>query len=262
MEQRYKMILSLLIALVMVVAILSSFGLNIFSGDRPEIVLPTPVPSGMVDPDGDDPNAGNVLPVEVTTDTVQSIIATLERPENYYRTITIEVATGQEQVGSFYAQVWVDGEWTRVDMTQPLQPMGTQYTIIHSDRETGEGTLYRWYGSNINVKSWPVGAAAPDLAQHIPTYEDVLDLAPEQIVGADFEERNAMSCVYVETSVDEFGYLERYWISADNGLLVGAETEKDGQVVLSVSATDADVLQQEGDYTLPDGTVLYSSSVA
>ena len=85
----------------------------------------------------------------------------------------------------------------------------------------------------------------------------MLELEPERIVEAGFGERDGMSCIYVETDIDELGYLERYWISTDNGLLVGAETEKEGQIVLSMTSTEADVLQQEGNFTLPDGTVLY-----
>ena len=118
MEQKNKVFLALLIALVMVVAILSSFGLNFFSGDQPEIVLPSPVITDSGEQSADDPTAGGgFLPVDVTPETVQSVIATLERPENYYRAITIEVATGGDTTGSFYAQVWVDGAWTRVDGT-------------------------------------------------------------------------------------------------------------------------------------------------
>ena len=48
--------------------------------------------------------------------------------------------------------------------------------------------------------------------------------------------------------------LTSFWKGA---LLVGAETEKEGQIVLSMTSTEADVLQQEGNFTLPDGTVLY-----
>ena len=108
MEQKNKVFLALLIALVMVVAILSSFGLNFFSGDQPEIVLPSPVITDSGEQSADDPTAGGgFLPVDVTPETVQSVIATLERPENYYRAITIEVATGGDTTGSFYAQVWV-----------------------------------------------------------------------------------------------------------------------------------------------------------
>ena len=167
------------------------------------------------------------------------------------------MATGGDTTGSFYAQVWVDGAWTRVEMAQPLRAMGLQYTIIYLDKDTGKGMLYRWYGGNNSVKSWAVDERGADLAQHIPTYEEVLELEPERIVEAGFGERDGMSCIYVETDIDELGYLERYWISTDNGLLVGAETEKEGQIVLSMTSTEADVLQQEGNFTLPDGTVLY-----
>lgn len=84
MEQKNKVFLALLIALVMVVAILSSFGLNFFSGDQPEIVLPSPVITDSGEQSADDPTAGGgFLPVDVTPETVQSVIATLERPENY-----------------------------------------------------------------------------------------------------------------------------------------------------------------------------------
>ena len=172
MEQKNKVFLALLIALVMVVAILSSFGLNFFSGDQPEIVLPSPVITDSGEQSADDPTAGGgFLPVDVTPETVQSVIATLERPENYYRAITIEVATGGDTTGSFYAQVWVDGAWTRVEMAQPLRAMGLQYTIIYLDKDTGKGMLYRWYGGNNSVKSWAVDERGADLAQHIPTYE-------------------------------------------------------------------------------------------
>lgn len=102
MEQKNKVFLALLIALVMVVAILSSFGLNFFSGDQPEIVLPSPVITDSGEQSADDPTAGGgFLPVDVTPETVQSVIATLERPENYYRAITIEVATAAIRPAAF-----------------------------------------------------------------------------------------------------------------------------------------------------------------
>ena len=88
----------------------------------------------------------------------------------YTSAITIEVATGGDTTGSFYAQVWVDGAWTRVEMAQPLRAMGLQYTIIYLDKDTGKGMLYRWYGGNNSVKSWAVDERGADLAQHIPTY--------------------------------------------------------------------------------------------
>lgn len=255
MGQKNKVIFSLLIALVIVAAVFASFGLNLFNGGTPEIVMPVLTPTG-----GGDDVGGNVggsgafLQVEVTPETVQNIIEkTLERWPSYSRTITLEVAAGEGEMRTFTAQVWVDGGWTRVDMTQPVQPMGTQHTIV------GDGRLYRWYGVGASVSSWPADdARAPDLAQRIPTYQDILDLEPERIVDAGYVERDGMPCVYVETEVDELGYLERYWVSVNSGLLVAAETDKDGQVVLRMGSSSVNALAlAEMDFSLPDGTVLH-----
>ena len=266
MEQKNKLVLSLLIALVIIVAMLSSFGLNLFVKSGAEIVLPTPLPSGAVVPGGEnDPDtSGLVQKVEVDRQTVQSVIATLARPGNYARTVTVEMSTGESQSGNFTAEVLVDGNWTSVQLTQDSQPMGKQHTIVNYDPKTGTGTLYRWYARGVAVKSWPVGKDGPDLAQHMPTYEDVLKLEPDAIVEAGFVARDGIPCVYVQTSVGELGYLERYWVSTDSGLLVAAETAKGDQVVMRMSASEADVLQAVGDgetwFTLPDGTVLHQMS--
>lgn len=252
MGQKNKMIFSLLIALIIVAAVLSSFGLTLFNGGTPEIVLPSLAPQGNGGGEGDDVESGHFLQVDVTPQTVQSVIEkTLERWPSYSRTITLEVTAG-ERTSAFVAKVWVDTGWTRVEMTQPVQPMGTQYTIV------GEGTLYRWYGLSSSVTSWPADENAPDLAQHIPTYTDVLELDQGQIVDAGYVERDGLPCIYVETSVDELGYLERYWVSVDSGLLVASETEKDGVTVLRMSSSTVNALAlEEMDFTLPDGRVLH-----
>ena len=57
----------------------------------------------------------------------------------------------------------------------------------------------------------------------------------------------------------ELGYTERYWISVDSGLLVAAETEKDGEVVYAMTARDvvSPLDETQGIFVLPDGTVLH-----
>ena len=261
MERKNKLVLFLLIVLVMAVALISSFGLNFFAGSGGEIVLPTTQTTTPGEETGLE-GGGQVLPVRTTPETVQSIIATLTRPDNYARTITVEMTTGAEQAEQFTANVLVDGAWTSVELTQSFQPMGTQYTIIYTDPESGAGTLYRWYGSSSEVKSWPVGERGADLAQHIPTYEDILALDQEDIVDANYVTRDGVPCIYVEACVDTLGYLERYWISTDNGLLLASETVKGDVVVMRMRSTEAEVLQAAEDdrFTLPDGTVLYEQS--
>ena len=259
MERKNKLVLFLLIVLVMGVAMFSGFGLTLFGGSEVEIVLPTPIPSGSGTGEGPG-ESGWVEDVRVTPETVQNVIATLARPENYSRTVTVEMAAGEDRTGIYTASVLVDGAWTSVWLDHDAyRSVGEQRTILYLDPETGEGTLYRWYGTGGEVVSWPVERGEDDLTQHIPTYEDVLELDPDSIVDAGFVVRDGVSCVYVEAQVEELGYLERYWVSTENGLLIAAETSKDGVVVLRMSSTEAEVLQtaDEERFTLPDGTVLH-----
>lgn len=259
MEQKNKWLLTILITLVIFLAVFASFGMGLFRSGTPEIVLPTLTPNGGGDPGG--ATVGEDAPfvlVDVTPDTVQSVIATMERWPSYSRTITLEVAAGEEEMRTFRAQVWVDGGWTRVDMTSPVQGLSIQHTIV------GDGTLYRWYGGSAAVRSWPSDSdRAPDLAQRIPTYQDVLDLPRERIMDADYVSQDGVTCVYVETYVDELGYLERFWVSVDSGLLVAAETSKEDRVVLRMRSSAVNALAlEEMDFSLPDGTLLHVAESA
>ena len=249
MDQKNRLIIAIAVTLLIVAAMFTSFGRSLFSMRTEHIQLPEPGASSSSQEGGGSSQSAELFQrVEVTPQTVQSVIRTLERSTSYYWELTVETFwTGGSSATS--VQTWVDGGWSH---TRQVLPSG----LIRHDL-ISEDTVYYWYEGSSDYLTAPAEGGSADLAQHIPTYEEVLELEPERIVEAGFGERDGMSCIYVETDIDELGYLERYWISTDNGLLVGAETEKEGQIVLSMTSTEADVLQQEGNFTLPDGTVLY-----
>lgn len=191
--------------------------------------------------------------VEVRPDTVQSVIAVLERPAVYTRTITVErYWSGGSGVSAVTAAA-ADG-WLRLDIT------GADGQIRHVI--TGDGMSYIWYGSGRKVYS---GAAAvtQDAEQGILTYEDLLALPAEHITTADYRVLEGVSCIYAETAPDEAGYVERYWVSVSSGLLAAAERECNGEVVYRMAALTVsyDGVDAE-DFTLPNGTVLYEPSTA
>lgn len=244
MEKQNRTALIILIAVVIVVAVFASFGLPFFANPTPSITLPTPVPAGQ-DP-VETGNQGGGARVRVTPDTVQSVIAALSRLESYSRQVTITL----EGVTST-ATVHVDGGWTRSTMDQPGGRVSV--TVV------GEGKVWRWYDGAGTVASWPADSLSADVdAQRIPTYEDVLALDKKNITSAGYEERNSSPCVYVEVSIPELEQTERYWVSADNGLLVAAETETGGEVVWSMTAGTPEVpVSPLAAFSLPDGTVLH-----
>ncbi len=246
MERRNRNILIVLTAVVIVIAVFSSFGLPLFTGPTAKIVLPTPLPTDQGQQDTLGPGGGTR--VEVTPSTVQDVIAALSRLESYSRTVT---TTLEGAVTT--AQVWVDGGWTRADM---ILPSGLAvHTIV------GDGTVWRWYSGDRTAVSWRADSASVDVeGQRIPTYEDVLELPVDTITSAGYEEKNGQACVYVEVSVPELDQVERYWVSADNGLLVAAETETEGTVVYSMTASAMEIpVSSAASFALPDGTVLHAA---
>ena len=249
MDSKKRLAIALAITCLIVVAIFASFGRSLFFVQIPSITLADVDGAESSSSGGSGGQEGDQYwQVAVTPETVQSVVATLSRPDSYYRELTVETLWSGGSYSST-VQYWEDSGWSHIRQT--LASGAVRHDLV------GAETAYYWYEGSSTWNSFPADERSADLSQHIPTYEEVLELEPERIVEAGFGERDGMSCIYVETDIDELGYLERYWISTDNGLLVGAETEKEGQIVLSMTSTEADVLQQEGNFTLPDGTVLY-----
>ncbi|MPN18295.1 hypothetical protein SDC9_165655 [bioreactor metagenome] len=85
----------------------------------------------------------------------------------------------------------------------------------------------------------------------------MLALPVNQIEKADYRSLSGVNCIYVETGEDENGFVLRYWISVDTGLLAAAEWLKYGETIYRMGSL---VLDAAGpvtqDFTLPDGTVL------
>ena len=85
-------------------------------------------------------------------------------------------------------------------------------------------------------------------------------LPVETIATADYRVISGVNCIYVETAADEDGYVLRYWVSVDTGLLTAAEKLLDGESVYRMAGLTVDqTLPPVSDFTLPDGRVLVQS---
>ena len=118
-------------------------------------------------------------------------------------------------------------------------------------------TTYIWYDSEREVYTAPAGGISADNEQTIPTYEEILDLPADSIAAADYRTISGVNCIYLETAADEDGYVLRYWVSVDTGLLTVSERLLDGEPVYRMAALALDQTPPTtADFTLPDGTVL------
>lgn len=230
---------------VMALVIAVMFGNNL---RRPaHVVLPeTSDTDDQTDQEG--AGGGTLALVEITPETVQTAVATLSRPSQYSRTITVEQFWDSGS-GTYEVGVLVYGAWTRTDRTLP--DGRARHTI------TDGVTTYVWYDGDREAYSAPAAGITADNEQTIPTYEDVLDLPTEAIVQADYRTISDVNCIYVETAELEDGSVLRYWISVETGLLAASEKLVDGETVYRMGALEVELSAPAAeDLTLPDGTVL------
>lgn len=249
MEQKNRLFIVVAIVLLIIGAMFTSFGRVLFAANTPKVVLPSSsAGSGDLSPAG--PEGPNYQRIEVTPQTVVGVVATLARPTSYYRELTVETFwTGGSS--STQVQVWADGGWSH--SVQAL-PSG----VVRHDL-TGEDTLYYWYEGSQQYKSTPADKKSSDLAQHIPTYETVLELDANEITAAGYEARGDLPCIFIEVQRSRSRQLQRFWVSVDEGLLVSAEVEEDSQLVYRMTAYSPvqSPCPSDSSFVLPDGEVLH-----
>ena len=251
MDSKNRLAIAIAITCLIVVAMFASFGRSLFLVNIPSVSL------AQLNEDTSDGSDSSVQgqddqfwQVDVTPETVQSIVASLSRPESYYRELTVETLWSDGS-HSTSVQFWQDGGWSH---TRQILPSGA----VRHDLP-GEDTPYYWYEGSERYRSFPADEYSADLTQHIPTYEDVLDLDKDTITQTGYERRDVWPCVYLQVQVSDT-VVERYWISTDTGLLVSAEREQNGQLVYRMTAyTQVQTpCPTTASFALPDGTELHT----
>ena len=240
MGEKNRRLLVTAIAITVLAAVFVSFGLPALAGRTPQVTL-----AELDQPTAEEPGQ-QLLPVEVNPDTVQSVIATLSRPESYSRSLLVTLYWGRDGSGEQQVKLWADRGWTK---TTVAVTGSVQHRLV------GDGVLRLWYEGD---KSWmeaPANDRTGDLAQHIPTYEDVLKTNKNDITEASYVSREGKDCVYVEVRQGE-DRSDRYWIETATGLLAFCETLEGEQTVYSMKETDyAAPVSDVSVFALPDGTL-------
>ena len=251
MDSKKRLAIAIAITCLIVAAIFASFGRSLFFVQIPSITLADVNEGGDASGSSGVQDGDQYWQVAVTPETVQSIVATLSRPDSYYRELTVETLWS----GGSYAspvQYWEDGGWAHT--RQVLASGAVRHDL------TGPETAYYWYEGSTAWGTFPADERSSDLAQHIPTYETVVDLPPEEITAAGYELRGELPCIFVELQPEDSPLVYQYWVSVDSGLLVSAETLEDGELVYRMTAYSPVQAPCPADaqFRLPDGTVLHT----
>ena len=226
--------------------------LTLYLGRESDAVALPDVPAFVAAPGDAEPDA--LDRVEVTTETVQAVVATLSRPAEYRRDVRIESYwEGGDAVYS--VSVSVRGGLTSLRATPPA---GAEKRIIIAPDK-----LYIWYiGDRApfvgNLESPGDGYRNADEWQMLVTYEDVLGLDANDIIEAGYSEYNGEECVYAVHRSPLLNYTRTFYVSLEAGLVAGAEEyDEAGKLVYSMVAAECALDDADaGAFILPDGTDL------
>ena len=145
MGENNRRVLVAAIAVTVLAAVFVSFGLPALTSRIPQVTL-----ADLDQPAPQEPDQ-QFLPVEVTPDTVQSVIATLSRPESYSRSMTVTLFWGESGRGDQQVQMWADDGWVKTTVTSGS---GVQHRLV------GEGKLRLWYDGDTTWKEVPADSRA------------------------------------------------------------------------------------------------------
>ncbi|MBO4832127.1 MAG: hypothetical protein J5569_06680 [Oscillospiraceae bacterium] len=204
-------------------------------------------------PEERDPAAGmqqeeepaGLVRVEVSTDTVKSVVRTLRRPEEYSRELSVTSfwhgGSSQYRIESF-----VSKDASRINIYSEYD---AKSVLLTGD------TTYIWYGGEPPVYSGSA-SAAEDEYQMLVTYEDILSVPDEDIRDAGYTRYNDADCVFAEYVSGQLGYVTKCYISTETGLAVGAEKYDGDMLIYSMNEVSCAVGAPSGNvFALPDGTV-------
>lgn len=240
------MLFAMLAAITIVLAVFASFVVSSNADmDVPPIELPAEVSSGF-EPGAVGDIWGSAPPIsDVTPENLTDLVLSLDRPDDYYETITVELFWDGGS-SKMLREVWSSGGLQLIKSYTDSGERDYNYIVA------GERT-YIWREGDAQYYTGATGGFGADNAAQIPTYEDLAEMDSDSIVSCGYEASGDVPCLYAETT-DDFGQSHRWWVELSNGLLWKYEIWDEGELAYRMQtmsqSTDA---VDRGQFILPDG---------
>lgn len=236
---------------------LSLFNSFMFFGDKAEsITLPQKRADSNKASEYDDTFINSIdltkNKLELTTQNVGNVIMTLNRPNKYSFSVTKKLYYGDDS-RTTKISVYVVGDYSKIEL---LNRDNTVYKHYIFD----ENSVFIWYDGEKTYYKGNKGNFSTDSAAQIQTYEDIVNVPPEQINTVSYVIYQEKPCIYAEVTDPETGYLTKYWISTENGLLIRSDCyDSDGAQAYSaeIDAISTDNFSNDV-FILPDGKLAYT----
>ncbi len=242
----------LAVALIITAAILVSFFSSPLSGTNkpPVITLPNQGQSSVgIDIENYESNLDMLDKIIVSRDNVKLLVSAMARPEKYrlLASTTLYYSGGQLTTS---AEQFVSGTRSK-GIVYNSQGGIKQQTILTPEM------VYIWSSTASSLYTALPGEVTRDDLVFIPTYEEIVSLEDDSIISAQYVTYNDVYCIFVEAVSEISGYRNLYYISAEQGMLIGAQRFDGETLIYSLTVELSDFEEDEGTvFMLPGGAVV------
>ena len=255
MERKRLILFSVISTVCLIAAVVIILVYLNMSADTPEVHLPEATAGISSDVNNEGEGGENVNKLnfaELRPDTVQYILAIIDKPKSYSCNYVVE---------SF----WEDGS-SYCDVAVYVKDSVFSVTVLNDAYLKRsiftEEDFYIWYIDEKGYYEGKRGAALADekiadAVQMSGSYENLMELDPEHIIETDYIEVDGVYCVYVKAEMGQLGYISEYYIYPDTGLLLKNEIYDDDTLVYRMTGGDVMLTAPDNEYfTLPGGKIV------
>ena len=196
-----------------------------------------------------DSNRDQVKTITITAENIQSVVASLQRPESYHCQMATVYYYRDTQT-TMKSELWKSADYLRISQFTADGQIGQQALLT-------EHWVYLW-GNDTAYNRYARQDHDADLYSRTPSYEDLVKMDASQILVGELREQDGALCLYAETQDLITNEMEQWYILVENGLLLQASGTLDDintytcyMTSLSLEETD-DALFQLPDGTLPE----------
>lgn len=265
MPPNKRLFIAFSITMILLVAIFTSIARSLISISSPPIILPS-LASPSTDDSHQQAENSSLYRIEVTPTTLHNVILALQKNTSYSRSINTTLY-GQDNALTTTTQIWYQDGLTHVSKTLPTglirhdMILNPEHLPENSPLAQESPFSYYWYQDSQTYLSQPLTSYANDLAQHIPTYETILNLNIDAIQQANYQIKEGFPSIFIEATPPPLYYTERFWVSTETGLLLAAETYEGDKLIYSMTGYTpiTSPLPAGTHFSLPDGTLLLTS---
>lgn len=252
-EQRHVITTPLLAALgafVLVITLFLSFYLSTsaYRSGESGITLPSEQSKApVVSQSGELPASNDALQgVDIRTDNVQRVIASLHRPDAYSYLVKNTLYEGEREIRTLTRLQYFKQDACRTD---ELNESGNvQRTTLRKGAQ-----MYAWESGSNSYYAGKVGDFTDQDAAMLLSYETVLSLEPDQITATKLINLAYEPCIRVDTTQGAYRCI--YYVSTISGLLVRADILKgDAMVRQCLISSLSTTAPADSFFHLPNGT--------